>query len=52
MEKKDFTKDYVSGGYFVVNKSIFKYITNKNEMLERAPNEKNSKFKKNVFIFT
>lgn len=40
MEKKDFTKDYVSGGYFVVNKSIFKYLTNKNEMLERAPMKK------------
>lgn len=37
MEKKDFTNDYVNGGYFVVNKSILKYLTKKNEMLERAP---------------
>lgn len=40
MEKKDFTDDYVNGGYFVVNKSIFKYFSKKNEMLEKAPMKK------------
>ena len=40
MEKKDFTNDYVSGGYFVVNKSVFKYLKKKNEMLERGPMNK------------
>tara|TARA_B100001173_G_scaffold308508_1_gene318914 strand:- start:486 stop:1217 length:732 start_codon:yes stop_codon:yes gene_type:complete len=39
-EKKDFTRDYVNGGYFVVNKSIFKYLSKKNEMFEMAPMKK------------
>ena len=30
----------MSGGYFVLNKLIFKYITKKNEMLENAPMKK------------
>ena len=40
MEKKDFNVDFVSGGYFVLNKKIFKYISKKNEMLENAPMKK------------
>ena len=50
MEKKDFNRDFVSGGYFVLNKLIFKYITKKNEMLENAPMKKIVKTYKNVYV--
>ena len=38
MEKSDFIDNFVSGGYFVLNKKIFKFINNKkNLMLEKEP---------------
>ena len=38
MEKKDFIDNFVSGGYFVLNKKIFKFIDDKkNLMLEKEP---------------
>ena len=50
MEKKDFNKDFVSGGYFVLDKSIFKYLSKKNEMLEKSPMKKIVKTGK-MYIF-
>ena len=41
MEKKDLKPNYVSGGYFVLNKNILKFINkNKDQMLENAPMKK------------
>ena len=38
MEKSDFIDNFVSGGYFVLNKKIFKFINDKkNLMLEKEP---------------
>ena len=38
MEKSDFIDNFVSGGYFVLNKKIFTFINNKkNLMLEKEP---------------
>ena len=44
MEKSDFIDNFVSGGYFVLNKKIFKFINNKkNLMLEKEPMTKIAK---------
>jgi glucose-1-phosphate cytidylyltransferase len=38
MEKPEETKDSISGGYFVFNKNIFKYLVDKNDcVLEKEP---------------
>ena len=51
MEKRDFSKNYVSGGYFVLNKKILKFINkNRDEMLEKTPIVKILKTKK-MFIY-
>ena len=51
MEKRDFRKNYVSGGYFVLNKKILKFINkNRDEMLEKTPIVKILKTKK-MFIY-
>ncbi|WP_435151299.1 sugar phosphate nucleotidyltransferase [Candidatus Pelagibacter bacterium nBUS_44] len=51
MEKKDLKLNYVSGGYFVLNKSILKFINkNNDEMLENAPMKKIVKTNK-MYVF-
>ncbi len=51
MEKKDFQNNYVSGGYFVVNKTSLKYLDNiKDQMLENEPMTKIAKTGK-MFVF-
>jgi glucose-1-phosphate cytidylyltransferase len=49
-EKKDFETNLISGGYFVVDKRVFKYISKKNEMLEEKPFRRIQKTKK-MFVF-
>ena len=50
MEKR-FQQNYVSGGYFVLNKKILKFINkNRDEMLEKTPIVKILKTKK-MFIY-
>jgi glucose-1-phosphate cytidylyltransferase len=36
-EKPQMQKGWINGGFFVVSNSFFKFIKNKNEMLERGP---------------
>lgn len=36
-EKPQMQKGWINGGFFVVNNSFFKFINDKNEMLERGP---------------
>ncbi len=51
MEKKDFENNFVSGGYFVINKKCFRYLQDKkNQMLEREPMSKIAKTGK-MFIY-
>ena len=51
MEKKDFQNNYVSGGYFAINKMSLKYLNNnKDQMLENEPMTKIAKTGK-MFIF-
>ena len=49
-EKPQMQEGWINGGFFVVNKSFFKYLTNDNLMLEREPINKISKTKK-MFAF-
>ena len=49
-EKPQMQKGWINGGFFIINKKFFKYITNKNIMLEREPLEKLCK-SKNMFAF-
>ncbi len=45
-EKPQLVKGWINGGFFVVNSSFFKILTNKNVMLERDPIKKLVKLKK------
>ena len=38
-EKPQMQNGWINGGFFVVNKKFFKFINNKNVMLEREPLE-------------
>ena len=49
-EKPQLTDGWINGGYFVLNKKFFNFLTNKNEMLEREPIQKLIK-KKNLMAF-
>ena len=49
-EKKDLENYLISGGYFVVDKKMFKYFSSKNEMLEHKPFQRILKTKK-MFVF-
>ncbi len=51
MEKKDFDINFINGGYFVINKSVLKFLDNKkDQMLEREPMSKIVKTKK-MFVY-
>ena len=45
-EKPQLVDGWINGGFFVINSSIFKNLTNKNVMLEREPIKKIVKIKK------
>ena len=45
-EKPQLVKGWINGGFFVINSSFFKILTNKNVMLEREPIKKIVKLKK------
>ena len=45
-EKPQLVKGWINGGFFVINSSFFKTLTNKNVMLEREPIKKIVKLKK------
>ena len=45
-EKPQMQKGWINGGFFVINKKFFNYLTKKNVMLEREPLEKLCNLKK------
>ena len=49
-EKPQLTDGWINGGFFVLNKKFFNFLTNKNVMLEREPIQKLIK-KKNLMAF-
>ena len=44
-EKPQTKKGWINGGFFILNKKIFKYFSNKNEMFEKSPIKKLTKNK-------
>lgn len=52
LEKPTVDEEWINGGFFVLNKKIFKYINNKNNIWEKEPLENLSKDKQlNAFKF-
>ena len=47
-EKPKLSKGWINGGFFIFNKKIFDYISNKNEMFEQTPLDKLSQDKELV----
>ena len=45
LEKPTIDEEWINGGFFVLNKKIFKYINNKNNIWEKEPLENLSKDK-------